>query len=78
MASQNRFCPIFVLFDYILPKLILASRIDYVRSENFLLCVRIIFRGINYFTSKSIMIKSISIKLILSIINSTKAEPNTH
>ena len=33
--------------------------------------------NINYFTSKSILTKSIPIKSILSRINSTKAEPNT-
>ena len=34
--------------------------------------------NINHFISQSILTKSISTKLIISRINYTKAEPNTH
>ena len=59
------------MFGFILPESILASRIDSRRSENFLLFVRITFRG----TAKH---KSLYLKINYNQINSTKTEPNMH
>ena len=76
VACRNRFWPINVMFNFPLPESILISRIDSRISENFLFFVRITLKelpNINHFTSKLILTKS-----ILSIINSIKAEPNTH
>ena len=46
MKQQNRLCLFFVLFDCLSLESILAFKIDYGRSENFLLFVRTTFRGI--------------------------------
>ena len=59
----------------LLPKSIQASRIDFGRSENFLLSVRIIFKGITKY--KSFYLKINSNKINLFRINSIKAELNT-
>ena len=45
LNGQNRFWSNFELFGYICLESILVSRIDSGRSENFLLYVRITFRG---------------------------------
>ena len=69
------------MFDYMLPESILTSRIDSGRSENFYFLSKSfleVLSNINYFTSKLILIKSISIKLILSKINFIKVDSNTH
>ena len=59
----------------LLPKSIQASRIDFGRSENFLLSVRIIFKGITKY--KSLYLKINSNKINLFRINSIKTELNT-
>ena len=43
MRGEIRFWPVFLLFDYILPESILASKIDFRRNKNFLLYVKITF-----------------------------------
>ena len=55
-----------MLFNFYCLKSIIASRINSGRSENFLLYIKIIFRG-------TIKYKSLYFK-----INFTKVEPNTH
>ena len=64
-----------ILISIIYQKLILGeTKIFYFMSESLLEKQS----NINYFTLKLILTKSILTKLILSRINSTKAEPNMH
>ena len=81
LNRQNWFWSNFGLFGYICLESILVFRIDSRRSENFLLSIRITFRGTTEHKSLYLKINSIqinSVESILSRINSTKAEPNTH
>ena len=73
-GNQNRFWPIFVMFGCIFLESILASKINFGRSEIFLLFVSITFRGTTKY--KLFYLKINSNKLILFRINSTKAELN--
>ena len=70
-----------MMFGYSLLESILASRIDFRRSEkkNYFLLESLLkeLQNINHFTVKSILTKSILIKLILFKINSVKVKSNT-
>ena len=68
------------MFGYPLLESILISRINSERSENFLLSIRITFKGTTKHKLLYLKINSnqtIPIKSILFRINYTKIEPNT-